>query len=110
MTYRRDEVAHVATSKAAEVKRYDERVSLGEWQDLGHGIRARVRHFDGEIDALEYTHTCLGTSREDAIPLHPAWGRGWRVLSVNPLTLSPSLLCTRCKTHGFIRDGKWVPA
>ncbi len=26
------------------------------------------------------------------------------------LTISPSLLCRTCGNHGFIRDGKWVPA
>lgn len=35
---------------------------------------------------------------------------GWDVLSVNPLTLSPSLLCKACGHHGFIRQGRWVPA
>lgn len=35
---------------------------------------------------------------------------GWDVLAEEPLTLSPSLLCRLCGSHGFIRDGKWVPA
>lgn len=34
----------------------------------------------------------------------------WRVESWDPLTLSPSLLCRRCGDHGFIREGRWVPA
>jgi hypothetical protein len=38
----------------------------------------------------------------------------WTVESLDPLTLSPSILCTTskggCGLHGFIRDGKWVPA
>ena len=33
----------------------------------------------------------------------------WRVESWEPLTLSPSLLCS-CGDHGFIRNGKWVRA
>lgn len=33
----------------------------------------------------------------------------WKVESWDLLTLSPSVLC-RCGDHGFIRDGKWVPA
>lgn len=32
----------------------------------------------------------------------------WTVESYEPLTLSPSLLCTACNSHGFIREGKWV--
>lgn len=34
----------------------------------------------------------------------------WTVESWDPLTLSPSLLCTICKDHGFVREGRWVPA
>lgn len=41
----------------------------------------------------------------------------WQVLSWEPLTLSPSILCrgrnpdgTECGFHGWIRGGKWVPA
>lgn len=33
----------------------------------------------------------------------------WQVESWDPLTISPSLLC-ECGDHGFIRDGRWVPA
>lgn len=34
----------------------------------------------------------------------------WKVESYDPLTLSPSLLCTACGHHGYIRQGAWVPA
>jgi hypothetical protein len=34
----------------------------------------------------------------------------WQVVSWEPLTLSPSLLCRACGDHGFIRAGRWVPA
>lgn len=33
----------------------------------------------------------------------------WTVESWDPLTLSPSLLCS-CGDHGFVRDSIWVPA
>lgn len=33
----------------------------------------------------------------------------WQVTSWEPLTMTPSLLC-QCGDHGFITDGKWVPA
>lgn len=32
----------------------------------------------------------------------------WHVESMDPLTLSPSLLCRACGSHGFIREGRWV--
>ena len=34
----------------------------------------------------------------------------WTVESWEPLTLSPSLLCSACGHHGFVRQGQWVPA
>ena len=33
--------------------------------------------------------------------------RGWNVISLDPLTISPSVLCS-CGMHGFIQEGKWV--
>lgn len=33
----------------------------------------------------------------------------WTVESRDPLTLSPSVLCS-CGDHGFIRDGRWIRA
>lgn len=34
----------------------------------------------------------------------------WDVLSEEPITLSPSIVCRGCGAHGWIRDGRWVPA
>ena len=34
---------------------------------------------------------------------------GHELISTDPLTISPSLLC-RCGDHGFIREGRWIPA
>ncbi len=34
----------------------------------------------------------------------------WDLVSLDPLTVSPSLLCQTCGAHGFIRDGRWVKA
>lgn len=34
----------------------------------------------------------------------------WVVESREPLTLIPSLLCTQCGDHGFVREGRWVRA
>lgn len=33
----------------------------------------------------------------------------WDVQSWDPLTISPSVLCS-CGDHGFIREGRWIPA
>lgn len=34
-------------------------------------------------------------------------GSQWDLIQEDPLTLSPSLLCRRCGSHGFIRNGRW---
>jgi hypothetical protein len=34
----------------------------------------------------------------------------WTLNSDDPLDLSPSVLCRLCGDHGFIRQGRWVPA
>jgi hypothetical protein len=34
----------------------------------------------------------------------------WKVQSMAPLTLVESLLCRTCGNHGYIKEGRWVPA
>jgi hypothetical protein len=43
---------------------------------------------------------------ETMLPIHAV--TGWQVTQVEPLTVTPSILCGRCKTHGFITNGAWV--
>lgn len=49
-----------------------------------------------------------------AIPRSAGVTPQWRVESLTPLTLSPSVLCSPelggCGHHGFIREGRWVQA
>lgn len=87
----------------------------GEWQDIGGGNKIRPVFRDGELEAVDWDHGCTNPA-EDYIPLRtgPATGpwsaAAWLVEQAEPLTISPSLLCTACKRHGFIRNGLWVPA
>jgi hypothetical protein len=37
-------------------------------------------------------------------------GNGHEVISLAPLTISPSVLCRDCGLHGFIRNGAWESA
>ena len=91
--------------------------------DLGSGISARLvfcECTDPTCDkqtpcGLYWSHPPLGGvgngARCEAGSYVPLRGPGaWTLESLEPLTLSPSLLCNRCKTHGFIRGGQWVPA
>ncbi len=90
----------------------------GTWIDIGEGVSIQYRHGMGSPEkdppmGIAYRHPdgkggiCSGWA-----PFNGRHGetRGWDVLSENPLTLSPSLLCRACQHHGFVREGKWVPA
>lgn len=79
-------------------------------EDVGSGVRIERRYLDGGLDGIAWWHACNGVDREDYMPMQPAWKDGWVVEQVQPLTLSPSIMCLACQFHGFIRDGKWVSA
>ncbi len=55
---------------------------------------------------FEWEHTCAGGRRD--VVLMPHSGGTWRVVQTEPLTVEPSINCTRCGTHGWVRDGAWV--
>lgn len=40
----------------------------------------------------------------------PIGAEHWTVVSEEPLTVVPSILNLKCRCHGFITDGVWVPA
>ena len=77
-----------------------------------------VRLHDGGKHIL-WSHECdhegLDGSRwlaDTMLPavMDPPPGRRWAwiVEQVEPLTVSPSILCRSCGEHGFWRDGRWV--
>jgi hypothetical protein len=80
--------------------------------DLGHEHSAVVRYLDGELMGIAYDHlrpdgqTCI---RNSWLPVERT-PDSWQLVAVEPLHIEPSVLCTACGDHGFIRDGKWVPA
>lgn len=87
--------------------------------DIGHGVVIRFysnkgcdkagvllyhRHEDGAV--------CGGSVTFDvpANDWHKQRGRPlWVVESLDPLTLSPSILDPDCGLHGYIRGGRWEP-
>lgn len=85
--------------------------------DLGCGVLAKfygLHGAEGVKAGILYEHPdgkggrCWGgVSFKDVNPADP---RGWEVQSLDPLTISPSVLCMSCQHHGFIRGGRWVPA
>ena len=90
---------------------------MSTYVDIGHGVSIEIRHVAGETEpaGVAYKHpdgkggTCEGWAPFNG---HPGGrhGEGWDVESLQPLTISPSLLCRICGNHGFIRNGVWVPA
>lgn len=91
--------------------------------DIGHGVQIEIVHSTlagGTAVGLDYEHPtgdsrkCVGFIYFDTPQVRrvftPGDGRMWTVEQEVPLTLSPSLLCRACGHHGYIRDGRWVPA
>lgn len=87
----------------------------GPFVHIGSGHRIRVMFMyqgDGTpIGLIEEHNKPDGSNCEGIIhfkshsPEH-----GWEIVGELPLSLDPSLLCTICQDHGWIRDGRWVPA
>lgn len=80
--------------------------------DIGHGVTVELRYHAGVLHGVWYEHPrpdgagrCSGFAS-----VKPAWDDGWDVVSLEPLTLSPSLLCRACGHHGFVQNGAWAPA
>lgn len=105
---------------------------MSEPQDIGHGVsisyfgwypdRKLNPQYEDLPDVDRYgvliDHTapdgkgCSGFATfdtESSRRLNPESPK-WTVESEDPLTISPSVLCRRCGHHGFIREGRWVPA
>jgi len=84
--------------------------------DLGNGTKyTRVVYEDEWVGINEWHLTPAGELCGGWVPFtgnrfSNGIGPTWEVISLDPLTLSPSLLCRACQHHGFIREGRWVPA
>lgn len=93
--------------------------------DIGHGLTVALRLAEGLKEHLGIedgvpvgvllTHACAkrgGEVVQDFIPVgpYPMPKDPWTLQSRDPITLSPSVHYTCCGVHGFVRNGKWVPA
>ena len=85
----------------------------------GQGLTWVTNDQEDVIGAIEYHITPEGKRCEGMISFNvperdAKYNTGnpplWDVPSWDPLTLSPSVLCRVCGHHGWVRDGKWVPA
>jgi len=65
----------------------------------------RVEH--GDDDRPIFVHACKrGPVERHTLPHSRQFGWWWD----GEDTLMPSIDCHRCGTHGWWRDGQWVPA
>lgn len=88
--------------------------------DIGHGVTIEFTSWGAHerVGLIEHHSTPNGEPCDgggvlfDLPGVREAFpGRAlWKVESWVPLTLAPSLLCSRCGHHGWIRDGRWCPA
>lgn len=88
--------------------------------DIGHDVFvSKVMHNGEWIGLLEW-HECQSMNVADSgvaaggvnFQNAPDFVQGprWTLEQEDPLTISPSVLCRTCGLHGFIRQGRWVPA
>ena len=83
------------------------------WLDADHAIQFRTLKGATEPTGALFIHRdkrspghwCIGGFVWDS-PTEP----NWQLVSMEPLHVEPSILCHSCGDHGFIRDGKWIPA
>lgn len=83
--------------------------------DIGSGVTIAFTEYNGEVVGLIEEHDspsgrCSGYVKFRGREPNPESRPSWVVEKMDPLTLSPSVLCTTCGNHGFIRDGRWCPA
>ena len=83
--------------------------------DIGLGVKINfVENAQGVRCGLIESHTrpngdeCCGYVAFRHVPQDSK--SSWVVEKEEPLTLSPSVLCKTCGHHGYISEGRWVPA
>ena len=79
--------------------------------DLGDGMRMLCfRSTETESQGWGFAHRCDRGERGVILCAPRLRPVAHRIESVDPLTVSPSILCPDCGTHGFVRDGRWLEA
>lgn len=94
--------------------------NVDQWESIGDGEEiAMMLDSQSRFVGLYHKHrTPEGEECMGSIYFELEWVRNnpalsnvakWMVETWEPLTVSPSLLCS-CGHHGFIRGGKWITA
>ncbi len=85
--------------------------------DVGHGVALLVTEPDDRNPhGVRVKHVCTSWP-DDQEPdgefvkvVAPALAPAHVVHSLDPATVTASILCPDCGLHGFVRGGVWVPA
>lgn len=78
--------------------------------DLGDGKHRWGPPMDGyPATDFMWVHPCQD-GRLQFARIDVTSGRFHTLVSRDPLHVEPSILCPVCGDHGFIREGRWVPA
>lgn len=75
--------------------------------DVGGGVR--MAKVDDPARRYLVEHTCK-TVGDTTLVIAPSLSAGHQVLSEDPLTITPSILCPDCGLHGFVTEGLWRTA
>ena len=68
----------------------------------------QVFHEETDRGVLVFVHQCLDDDAPSEAVIRIG-RRGWHIDQREPLTLSPSIRCPRCGTHGYWQHGTWHP-
>lgn len=82
------------------------------WLDEKHAIQFTTELGETEHTGALFVHRDKRTPDEWCIggfQWRGKTGPNWTLVSLDPLTVTPSIHCLSCGDHGFIRGGKWVP-
>jgi hypothetical protein len=72
---------------------------------------APLHRLDDGLPRWTFWHWCTFANTRKIEPRWLPMGLGnHTVVAEEPVHLTPSLLCPECGLHGFIHDGRWVPA
>jgi hypothetical protein len=86
----------------------EQAVQQPDTYDLGQGHTLTYRRVDGALHGAQIDH-----AGRDGRACRFGWiyfgePAGWTLENEDPPTISPSILCTACGDHGFVRAGLWV--
>lgn len=76
---------------------------------LPGGPQVRALFYEDGRVGIEHRCKVVDDTQIICAPLLQLDG-GHSITSEDPLTVTPSIACGDCGLHGFIRDGRWVPA